>query len=272
MFRLCYKWNIHVPFTVPACFWLGSIPLPFPWLHGSFPSLSLSQIIRGLRTSSFKRYEKEHQMATMWNIQTTLAFQLGYCEIQWRSRKQHQEGRKSLVEVCTFRNAHSRRIKEGWRSQSDPETPKTQGVIQCDCLSRLGAKTTASVGPQRGMVRVEQRKTKNFSPPRVWIIWKNSISKEETERRVNEADNAFIHQELTSHSGQNQSPLVPMSVSRHSVINPGDRAHSKGLGLPGDKPSSRNHCVRPAVQHQQGLWWVAASYSKADHVLVLTEM
>lgn len=52
---------------------------------------------------------------------------------------------------------------------------------------------------------------------------------------------------------------------------PWGRAHSRAPGPRGGTASSRSHSCRPAVQHQQGLWWVlAASHSKRDHVLVLT--
>lgn len=54
---------------------------------------------------------------------------------------------------------------------------------------------------------------------------------------------------------------------------PWGRAHSRAPGPRGGTTSSRSHSCRPAVQHQQGLWWVlAASHSKRDHVLVLTGM
>ena len=54
---------------------------------------------------------------------------------------------------------------------------------------------------------------------------------------------------------------------------PWGRAHSRAPGPRGGTASSRSHSCRPAVQHQQGLWWVlAASHSKRDHVLVLTGM
>ena len=103
----------------------------FPWLHGSFPSLSLSQITRGLpgplhlrgMKKSIRRPPcgtyKQHWSSSLATAEDSVTQQ------ETTSKKEE----KSLVEVCTFRNAHSRRIKEGWRSQSDPETHEDSNSI-----------------------------------------------------------------------------------------------------------------------------------------------
>ena len=69
--------------------------------------------------------------------------------------------------------------------------------------------------PKKGMISIKQREGKKLLFSLCLDYLKNLISKEETERRVNEADNAFIHQELTSHSGQNQSPSGSDVSLRH---------------------------------------------------------
>ena len=87
------------------------------------------------------------------------------------------------------------------------------------------------------MIRTEQREDKKLLSSSCLDYLKNSISKEETDRRVSEADNAFIHQELTSHSGQNQSPSGSDVRLRHSMINPGTELTAKDLAFPVTNPA-----------------------------------
>lgn len=177
-------------------------------------------------------HERKHETVTTWNTHTHQSSLPSWATGE-DSRPNGGGGGGGNHSTGSFQKASSaitdlqgpfprhsrqkqRRRRRSRGSQSAPKARGEAGTGKATCLSKgCPSAASAEAGPQGGgQGRAGRRQDISLSLYLDYLKFlKNKRKKRE--RRGNEAGNEFTHRELTSHSGQNQSPSGSDVSLRH---------------------------------------------------------